>query len=96
MKTKSIAAVVDRLGKVKAQQADLAKVEKRLRKELIESGLSEADGRLFRATVSEVERATVDYAALVAALNVPKLVVENFTTRDRHKTVRVVARRAVS
>jgi hypothetical protein len=48
------AALVDRLGDIKAQIADLKKVEADLIKRITDAGEDAIDGRFYRATVSEV------------------------------------------
>lgn len=55
---------VDALGKLQAQIADLEAKEKLLKAALIESGAGAYEGALFRATVSESERNTLDMAAV--------------------------------
>ncbi|HZT90264.1 MAG TPA: hypothetical protein VFA12_20155 [Stellaceae bacterium] len=52
--------IVDELGALKASIADLEAREKRLRDELVARGVGEAEGALFRATVSEAIRWTLD------------------------------------
>jgi hypothetical protein len=52
--------LVDQLGSLKADLADLKAHEDTLRAELISRKLSEAEGALFRATVTEATRWTLD------------------------------------
>ena len=62
------AAIVDELGTLKAQIADLTKQEAKLKTALIESGYAEIDGSLFRAAVTWTERATLDAEAVRSIL----------------------------
>jgi hypothetical protein len=52
--------LADELGAVKSDLADLKSREDALRGELIRRGVSEAEGALFRATVTETTRWTLD------------------------------------
>jgi hypothetical protein len=55
----SIAALVDELGDVKAAMADLKTREDAIKAELLVRKISEAEGDLFRATISSTGRRTV-------------------------------------
>lgn len=62
-------AIVDRLGDIKAQIAQLKEVEADLIKRLVESGETAVDGHAYRATVSTVaERQSLDVKAAEAKL----------------------------
>lgn len=52
--------IVDQLGQIKAQLADLAKIEKQLADELKASGYAEIDGDMFRAAIVWTERVTLN------------------------------------
>jgi hypothetical protein len=52
--------LADELGAIKSDLADLKSREDALRGELIRRGVSEIEGSLFRATVSEATRWTLD------------------------------------
>jgi hypothetical protein len=56
----STGAIVDRLGALKAQLADLKETEEALRGELIARKVEAAEGELFRATVTEALRQSLD------------------------------------
>ena len=93
------AAIVDRLGDVKAQIADLKKIEAELAARLIEAGEDAIDGRAYRATVSQVaERNSLDAKAAEAKLR--ELGVDgrwfskNQKTTKGYTTVKVVGRKA--
>lgn len=60
----SLAKVVDDLGRVKALIADLAAQEKALKQVLIDAGVDEVEGKLYRASISESCRLIVDSARL--------------------------------
>lgn len=57
---KEISRLVDDLGHAKAQAADAADAENAIKAKLIAAGVTEAEGELFRATISESERETKD------------------------------------
>ena len=52
--------IVDELGLIKAQIADLTKLEKALIDQIKSSGYAEIDGDLFRAAVVWTERVTLN------------------------------------
>jgi ABC-type xylose transport system substrate-binding protein len=56
----SAGQLVDELGQVKAEAAEIEAREKELKAELIARSVTEAEGALFRATVSEALRETID------------------------------------
>jgi hypothetical protein len=67
--TNLTAAIVDRLGDIKAQIADLKKIEADLIERLIISGETAIDGSAYRATVSYVsESSSLDPKAAEAKL----------------------------
>ena len=93
------ASVVDRLGNIKAQIAELKAVEANLVGLLANTGSDVIDGDLFRATVSQVaERNSLDTKAAEAKLR--ELGVDgrwfskNQKTTKGYTTVKVVARKS--
>jgi hypothetical protein len=56
----SIGELADQLGHAKAEAAEVKSREDALRAALIARGITEAEGMLFRATVSEAARWTLD------------------------------------
>ena len=56
----STGQIVDELGQVKAEAAEIEMREKALKAALIARGVTEAEGALFRATVTEALRETID------------------------------------
>ena len=56
--------VADQLGAVKAEIADLEDRERNLRDELIRRGGAEIDGTLYRATITDAVRWTIDAKAV--------------------------------
>lgn len=91
--------VVDRLGAVKAQIADLKAVEKQLAALLTNSGNDVVEGRDFRATVSEVpERVSLDAKAAEEKLRELGVDGRWFSKNQKvskgYTTVRVVARKS--
>jgi len=85
------AAIVDELGALKAQIADLTTKEGKLKKALSESGYAEISGTLFDATVTWTERATLDQGMVRAILTEEQQ--RDCTRVTEIKAVRVVARK---
>lgn len=93
------AALVDRLGDIKAQIADLKRIEADLVARLADSGVDAIDGRFFRATVSQVaERQSLDAKAAEAKLRELGVDGRWFSKNQKvtkgYTTVKVVARKA--
>lgn len=90
-------AVVDELGRLKAQIAGLQEMEKELRDRLVEAGIDEAEGELFRATVARTEFEKTDWRAVVEAQKssptLSRLINQN-TTTEKRTTVKVSSRSA--
>lgn len=63
-----LGGVVDKLGFLKAQIADLEARERELKDALIAAGDGSYEGVVFRATVSTFERAQLDKEAVIAEL----------------------------
>lgn len=92
-------AIVDRLGDIKAQIAQLKAVEADLVARLIDAGEDAIDGRFFRATVSHVaERQSLDAKAAEAKLRDlgvdGRWFSKNQKTAKGYTTVKVVARKS--
>jgi hypothetical protein len=60
----SLGELVDQLGHAKAEAAGIKAREEALKAELTARGVTEAEGALFRATVSEAARWTLDAAVI--------------------------------
>ena len=56
----NLKTIVDQLGSLKAQIADLTKLEKALIDQIKSSGYAEIDGDLYRAAISWTERVTLN------------------------------------
>jgi len=89
----------DRLGDIRAQIADLKKIEANLTGLLINSGESVVEGGLFRATISQVaDRSSLD--AKAAEVKLRELGVDgrwfskNQKVSKGYTTVRVAARKS--
>jgi ABC-type microcin C transport system duplicated ATPase subunit YejF len=90
----TLAEQVDRLGQIKAAQAELQTEFDRIRAELEEAGLKEIDGHQYRATFSTSTRETVNWAAIAKRLKAsPQLVRAYTTTSEASTTCRVTARK---
>jgi hypothetical protein len=86
----NIRPLIDDLGRVKAQLADLARREKELKEQIVELGEGSHEGDLFRATVSFSERETLDMEAVREKLTSQFIRAHTRTTPVT--TVRVAAR----
>lgn len=82
--------LVDTLGAIKAEIANLTAQEKVLKDKLIALGESAIDGELFRATISTSERATLDMEAVRAKLS-PQFITAH-TNVSTVTAIRVVSR----
>jgi hypothetical protein len=60
----SLGEIADQLGHVKAEAAEIKAREDALRAELVVRRVSEAEGALFRATLTEATRWTLDAARI--------------------------------
>lgn len=60
----SISKLADDYGTLKAKAKDIEDLLFLLRGQIIETGLSEIEGKLFKVTVSEVEKCVIDVANL--------------------------------
>lgn len=96
----SPAAIVDALGRIKAQAAALSDQEAALKTALKATGLTAVDGEMFRATITEVEAERIATDKVRALLDT--LVAEGKITRQKAKamfakststTIRITARR---
>ena len=89
-----LAAIVDQLGAIKAQQAAAKRIADKLVDQLIDAKVTEVDGAMFRATISTHDVESIDWKAIAEKLNPSRqLVVGNTSTKER-TTVKVVARKA--
>jgi hypothetical protein len=87
-------SLIDALGKLKAQIADLQKQEEILKRAIIESGVTAEEGELFRVTVTNAVRETLDMEAVREKLS-PQFI-RAHTKETHYTTVRVSARKSDS
>jgi len=90
MSSKTNLSLVDHLGVVLAQIAELKREGDAIKEMLIKWGVGAYEGDLYRVTVSQSERATLDMAAVRAKLS-PQFIAAHTKFNDV-TTVRVVAR----
>ena len=90
--------IVDDLGVIKAQMADLKHQEDRLKTLLIEgwkppfTSASEVEGDLFRAAISEVTKDVTSWRTVAQALGASRQLIKAHTTITTYTQVRVAAR----
>lgn len=89
---KGTQTLVDKLGQVKAQIADLEKQEATLRQQLIDLGIDEADGKLFHCTVSRYTLELVDYKAICEVRPPSRYLRRKYTSEQERVTVKVTSR----
>ena len=87
----NLTSTIDQLGHLRAQLAELKRQEDELKAVLVENGPGAYEGDLFRATVSESERETLDMVAVREKLS-PQFI-RAHTRVTPVTTVRVVARK---
>jgi hypothetical protein len=90
MTNENLRPLIDDLGRIRAELAELSKRERELKDQLIGLGEGAYDGDLFRATVSRSERETLDMEAVRSKLT-PQFV-RAHTRVTPVTTVRVSAR----
>jgi hypothetical protein len=88
----NLSKIIDDLGILKAQIADLAKQEKALKDALTDLAPGTYAGDVFQLSVSESERATIDQDAVRAAMSHQWLTAHTKVTPVR--TLKVAARSA--
>ena len=89
-----LAAKVDRLGALKAAQAQLQAEYDRIRAELEEAGLKEIDGHAYRVTFSTSTRTTTDWKTIAERFKPsPQLVRAYTTTSEESAAMRLTARK---
>jgi hypothetical protein len=90
----TLAEKVDRLGEIKAAQADLQTEYDRIRAELEAAGLPAIDGHNYRATFSTSTRSATDWAAIARRLKASAQLIRAYTTTSEPATAcRVTARK---
>ena len=86
----NLSTAIDALGRVNAEMAELQAKKDELKKVLDDLGPGAYEGELFRVTISESIRQTLDMEAAKAKLG-PRFIKEHTTMVDV-RTVRVTAR----
>ena len=90
----TLAEQVDRLGEIKAAQANLQAEFDRIRATLEDAGLSEIDGNAYRVTFSTSTRTSTDWRAIAERLKAsPQLIRAHTTTSEPGTACRVTARK---
>lgn len=85
-----IETIVDELGAVKAEKAEIERRERVLKDELIARGVETAEGKLYRVAVSAGTRWSLDKDAVTAELG--EAWVQKHSKMSTFTTVRVSAR----
>jgi hypothetical protein len=90
MRNDNLRPLVDALGNLKAEMAALAERERNIKAQLIQAGVDELEGDLFRCTISKSERESLNMEAVREKLS-PQFI-RCHTKTVPVTTVRVVAR----
>ena len=88
--TSNLTRIIDDLGALKARIADLENQEKALKQALADLGPGAYEGDLFRLSISESERETLDMKAVREHLS--RQFIQAHTNVTPVRTLRVVAR----
>lgn len=90
-----LAHTVDRLAQLKAQIAELRKLEDELKQVLIDSGESAVDGTGYRATISDCAgKEVVDWRTIAEKFNPSRQLIRAHTTQgERYFQIRVFGRK---
>lgn len=90
----TLAEKVDRLGEIKAAQAELQAEFDKIRAELEAAALPAIDGHQYRATFSTSTRSATDWAAIARRLKASAQLIRAYTTTSEPATAcRVTARK---
>lgn len=89
-----LAKKVDEIGRLKAEIADLTTLKRDLEDELIESGETEIEGRLFRSTVSHFWTNKVNWKGIATKLKASKRLISANTKEVEVIRVNTNARKA--
>jgi hypothetical protein len=90
MSKQNLTALVDELGAVKAEVAELTKRERELKAALIAAGVDTVDGRYFRAAIVRTESTVVNWKEVAKRCS-RQLIAAHRTVKQRVE-VRVHAR----
>ncbi len=93
MNAKRIAQLVDTLGQLNAEMAELKNDADRIKKQLIEAGVTPVEGDYYRATVVTSNRTYIDWKTIAEKLEPSRQLVTAHTTVKPVNSVRVVARK---
>ena len=89
---KSLVSQVDNLGKLKAKIATLQAEYDAIKNTLVEMGIDEAEGKLFKVTVSTFDASRVDYKAIVEKVGCSSQMLTANTSHSTQTRVSVKAR----
>ncbi len=96
MNVKRIKKLVDDLGAVRAQLANLKDDEAEIRSLLIDAGVDVAEGELFRATISRSSRDIIDWQKIAKRFKPSRQLVRANTEKKPVIIVRTSTRRGAN
>lgn len=91
---RTLAETVDALGRVRENIAELTRLEESLRQELVEAGVADADGKLFRVTVTHYETAVTDWKAIAEKMQPSHQLVSAHTSVVEKSTVKTFSQKS--
>lgn len=91
-KLPNVVDLVDRLGKIKADIADLESREKEVVEELKSRGVNTYEGKLFSANVFQQTRSKTNWAEVVKEAKVPSKIIAKHTDSNDILVCKVTAR----
>ena len=91
---KTAAKLVDELGSIKAQLADLEEKANAIKAQLEDAGFDKLEGELFKYSFSSFDRTTIDYKSILEelAVKVPVRVLKKHTKVSPSSRATVAAR----
>lgn len=90
----SLGAVVDRLGQLRAELADLEQVEAQLKAALVESGQDKITGKLYKAAIVQSQgRVSIDWQTIAEKFNPSRQLIAAHTKQGKpFAAVRITSR----
>ena len=85
--------LIDQLGSIQSQIAELRQKEQRIKELLVNSGVDELEGTLFRAVVIRSEVKTIDYKGLIVKLKPSHQMMTAYTRINERTSVKVSSRK---
>lgn len=89
---RSLGVMVDRLGELDAQMAEMKQEKEKLKKTLKDSGKDVIEGEMFRAKISVSSPRRVDWDSLIEDYGIPQDEVEEYAYYNEEKRLTITHR----